>query len=170
MIRRLHRDTRAQVSFLGLVGAFALIGMLAMIMNTGDVLRHRMHMQSTADVTATSAATWTARGMNTVTMINVLNTKLLSMTVLTNAGHKTIPVLIKIAQGQSMAFKACIGVPIAGPFCAFMMGVADAQAWTLSGVKIPIDTLRNTVTACPKAAWKVMEGRRAPTPASSEGS
>ncbi len=42
MLRRLHTDTRAQVSFLGLVGAFALIGMLAMIMNTGDVLRHRM--------------------------------------------------------------------------------------------------------------------------------
>lgn len=159
MLRRLHTDTRAQVSFLGLVGAFALIGMLAMIMNTGDVLRHRMHMQSTADVTAISAATWTARGMNTVAMINVLNTKLLSMTVITNAAQKTVEVLIPIAKGQSIAFAACSGVPIVGAFCIAMKVIVDIQLGVLQSVLKPVLTsLKNSVTACPKVAWKVMEG------------
>ena len=158
MVRRLHHDTRAQVSFLGLVGAFVLIGMLAMIMNTGDVLRHRMHMQSTADVTAISAATWTARGMNTVAMINVLNTKLLSMTVITNSAQKTVEVLIPIATGQSAAFAACSGVPIVGGFCIAMKVVVDIQKGVLESALKPVLTnLKNSVTACPKAAWKVME-------------
>ena len=116
-------------------------------------------MQSTADVTAASAATWTARGMNTVAMINVLNTKLLSMTVITNSAQKTVEVLIPIAKGQSAAFFACSGVPIVGGFCMLAKAVVDFQKAALETLlKPPLTQLKNSVTACPKAAWKVMEG------------
>lgn len=157
-MRSLHGDERAQVSFLGLVGAFALIGMLAMVMNTGDTLRQRMEMQAAADVTAISAATWTARGMNTVAMINVLNTKLLSMAAITNSAYKTVNVMIPIAQGQDIAFTACSGVPIVGAFCVAMKIVVRIQLTVLETVLEPmLKALHNNVTRCPKAAWTVMK-------------
>ena len=102
-LRRLHRDERAQVSFLAVAAALCFVGLFSMVMNTSDLLRHRIQVQEAADVTALTAATWHARGMNLVAMTNVINSKLLTVTVLSKALDPTFTAVLKIAKAQIAA-------------------------------------------------------------------
>lgn len=156
MIRRLHRDDSAQVTFLALAASLVLIGTMAMIINTGDVTRTRIRNQEVADVTAMAAATWTARGMNTVSMLNVLNAKLLSMTVLVNALDKAMPVYIGIGEFQVGVFTPCSALP----FCAIPLAVATVSLTIHKPLyAMGIKPLAQSVTRyCQGAAWSVMKG------------
>ena len=160
MIRRLHRDDSAQVTFLALAASLVLIGTMAMIINTGDVTRTRIRNQEVADVTALAAATWTARGLNTVSMLNVMNSKLLSMTVLVNALDNTLPTVLKIARAQFQGFTACTAVPIVGAFCGVMATVVSVQQSILTPLyETAIRPLAANVTKyCSGVAWNIMKG------------
>jgi hypothetical protein len=152
---RLHREERAQVSFLAVAAALVFVGLLAMVINTNDLVRERVRMQEVADVSALSAATWHARGMNMVSMINVLNSKLLSMTVLVNSLNKTLPIVEQIAIAQISAFTACSAVPVVGAFCAVMVGVVQAQRAIVSVMKTVIKSVAK-FTACKQLVWTAM--------------
>jgi len=156
-LNNLHSDEQAQVSFLAVAAALCFVALLAMVMNSNDLIRERVRMQEVADVTALSAATWSARGMNLVSMINVLNSKLLSMTVLVNSLNKTLPIVEKIAVVQGAAFKACSAAPFVGIFCAAMAVVVQIQEKI---IKVMGEVIENIAkfTECDKLVWKVMEG------------
>lgn len=155
-LTRLHRDDKAQVSFLAVAAALCFVGLLAMVMNSNDIIRERMRIQEVADVTALSAATWNARGLNLVSMINVLNSKLLTMTVLVNSLNETLPIVKEIAVAQGAAFKACSGVPVAGAFCIAMAAVVKVQEVIIKGMEEVISAIAK-YTACKKLVWTVME-------------
>jgi hypothetical protein len=156
-LSRLHSDENAQVSFLAVAAAVCFVALLGMVMNSNDVVRERMRVQEVADVTALSAATWQARGMNIVSMINVLNSKILSMTVLVNSLNKTLPIVVKVATVQENAFRACSGVPFVGPFCAAMAAIVTVQKTIIQAMEKVIKSIAK-ITACKKAAWTIMEG------------
>ncbi len=175
-LTRLHRDESAQVSFLAVAAALCFVGLLAMVMNTNDLVRERVRMQEVADTTALAAATWNARGMNLVSMINVLNSKLLTMTVLVNSLNKTLPIVRQVAVAQGAAFKACSGVPVAGVFCAVMAAVVQVQEKIIRVMEKVIKNIAK-YTACKKLVWTVMdslqtaaEGIRSSFPAIAVGS
>jgi hypothetical protein len=153
---RLHRDENAQVSFLAVAAALCFVALLAMVMNSNDLVRQRVRMQEVADVTALSAATWNARGMNLASMINVLNSKLLTMTILVNSLNKTLPIVNKVAVAQKAAFKACSPVPLVGAFCAAMVIVVELQHKAIVAIEKVIKTIAK-FTACKKLVWTVME-------------
>lgn len=156
---RLHRDESAQVSFLAVAGALCFIALLAMVMNTNDVIKHRVHMQEVADVTSLSAANWNARGMNLTSMINVLNSKLLTMTVLVNSLDKTLPIVEKIATVQKTAFQACTGVPFVGVFCAVMAAIVTVQEQLIKAMKTVISKIApHTKCKSGTTVFKVMGG------------
>lgn len=158
LLRRFHRDESAQLSFLGVAGAVCFIALLSMIINTEDVIGERVHMQDVADATALSAAAWTARGLNTISFVNVLNTKLVSAAVLINALADTIPVTIAVGQIQQAIFNACTGVPIVGAFCGAMAVVVTIQLRALDVLKKIVDRMANTLSKCKGGSavlWKV---------------
>lgn len=159
VLERLHRDDRAQVSFLAVAAALVFIGLMAMIMNTNDILRHRIHVQEAADVTALTAATWTARGMNLVTMTNVLNSKLLTMTVLAKSLRDTFPPVLAIAEAQAAAFTACSAAPFVGVVCAVMAAVVRVQKTILKVIEKAIKPIANQ-SACSQSGkiFKMMRG------------
>jgi hypothetical protein len=160
LLLRLHRDDSAQVSFLAVAAALCFVGLLAMVMNSNDLVRERIRAQEVADVTALSAATWNARGLNMISMINVLNSKLLSTTVLVNSLDKTLPVVKKVAMAQESAFTACSGVPVVGAFCAVMAAVVKVQKMIIQSMEQVIKSIAR-FTACKKLAWTIMDSLQA---------
>ena len=102
---------------MALAASLVLVGLMAMIINTSDVVRHRIHNQEVADVTALAAATWSARGLNTISMLNTLNAKILSMTVIVNAANRTMPMIEGIHEAQVLIATACT------PFCSFALAI-----------------------------------------------
>lgn len=158
ILKRLHRDESAQISFLAVAGALVFVALLAMLMNSNDLVQERIRNQEVADVVALSAGTWNARGLNIISMINVLNTKLLSMTVLVNSLNKTLPVVIAVGEVQAAMFQALSGIPPTGPAFAALAAIVRAQIAILKGMKKVIEAIENAVTACGKAAWTIMDG------------
>lgn len=160
VLQQFHRDESAQISFLAVAGAVCFIALLSMIINTDDVIAERVHMQDVADATVLSAAAWTARGLNTIAFINVLNTKLISTAVLINALADTIPVTIAVGEVQRAIFQGCTGVPFVGAFCAAMAVVVNVQLRALNVMKRAVDRMARTLSRCDKgsaALWKLMK-------------
>ncbi|HNP34696.1 MAG TPA: hypothetical protein PKK10_02480 [Woeseiaceae bacterium] len=159
-MQRFHRDDSAQISFLAVAAVICFIGLLSMVINTDDIITDRVHMQDVADTTAISSAAWTARGLNMISFINVLNTKLISTAVLLNALADTIPVVKTVAQVQLAIFNACSGVPFVGAFCAAMAVVVNIQLNVLNPLQTAVDKLANALSRCDKGGglWKVMKG------------
>lgn len=165
LLKRFHRDEGAQISFLAVAAAICFVGLLSMVINTDDVITDRVHMQDIADTTALSSAAWTARGLNMISFINVLNSKLISTAVLLNALADTIPAVKVVAEIQRAIFQACTGVPFVGAFCAAMATVVNIQIAVLNPLDELIDQLAENLSRCSSskngALWTLMRGLNA---------
>lgn len=163
ILTRFHREESAQISFLAVAGVICFIGLLSMVINTDEIVTDRVLMQDVADTTAISSAAWTARGLNMISFINVLNTKLISTAVLLNALADTIPVVKTVAQVQLAIFNACSGVPFVGAFCAAMAVVVNVQLNVLNPLDTAVSKLADSLSRCDKggALWKLMKGLEA---------
>ena len=70
--RAVHRDERGAIGFLVLFIMFALLGLMAMVWNTGDLATKRQQIQNAADADAHAAEIWTARTANLLSATNML--------------------------------------------------------------------------------------------------
>ena len=75
---RFNRDDHAQMVFIGVFGAIALIVLLAFVLNNSANLHEKMRMQNAADAAAMAAAQEIARGMNIISDNNVAITEYLA--------------------------------------------------------------------------------------------
>lgn len=157
-LRRFHRDDEAQISFLAVAGCLCFVALLSMVINTNEVVSERVHMQDVADVAALSAASWTARGLNTISFVNVMNTKLISTAVLLNALKDAIPVINSVGTVQKAIFNACSGVPIVGVACAAAAVVVEFQLAALRVLDNIVRPLQSSLARCPSGAlWNIMQ-------------
>ncbi len=88
---RLHRCERAQAVFVVVLFFFLLAGLLFLILHTGQKLNHKVAMQHAADSAAATGAAWYARGLNVISMCNVVETQLLSLIVLLDTLETVVP-------------------------------------------------------------------------------
>lgn len=153
---RFHRGESAQVSFLAVAGVVCFVGLLSMVINSDDVITDSVHMQDVADATALSSAAWTARGLNMISFINVLNSKLISTAVLLNALADTLPAVQAVGNIQSGIATACCGVPIIGTACCIYAGILRVQLAVLGPLTSTVRKLANTLSRCNKTLWKTM--------------
>ena len=159
-LKRLHREDDAQISFLAVGSVICFVALLSMVINTDDIVTERVHMQNVADATVLSAASWTARGLNMVSFINVLNTKLISTAVLLNALNDSLPVIEAAGKIQQAIFQGCSGVPFVGVFCAAMAVVVRIQLSVLQPLKNVVSKLADKLSSCDKGGklWSIMGG------------
>ena len=159
-IGRFHREESAQISFLAVASAICFIGLLSMVMNSNDIVTERIAMQDVADTVTVSAASWTARGLNMISMINVLNSKLISTAVLINATADAIPAIKVVGEIQEKIFNGCSAVPFVGPFCAAMAIVVRVQITALNVLDNIFDPMADNLSRCSSskegALWPVM--------------
>lgn len=90
-LRRLHRDERGQAIFVMLFVFLLLAALVFLAVNTGLQLNTKVEVQSAADSVAASGAGWYARGLNTVSMCNVVETQLLSLVLLLDSLETVVP-------------------------------------------------------------------------------
>src|SRR5262245_50617175 len=95
-----HRDEGGQIIFLVLFSLFALVCLIALVVNTGDQITHKMEMQNAADAVAVSGANWVARGMNVISMNNVAMTDILAVIVIAKSLSQTAKIALPIANAQ----------------------------------------------------------------------
>ena len=88
---RLHRCQGGQAIYAVVFFLFLLLGLLFLVLNTGEKLNHKVMMQGAADSVTTTGAGWYARGLNTISMCNVAQTQLLSMIILLDALETVTP-------------------------------------------------------------------------------
>ena len=148
ILRRFHEEESGQLSFLAVAGVVCFIGLLSMVMNTDDIITERIRMQDIADTTAISSAAWTARGLNLISFINVLDAKLISTAVLLNALADTLPVVQRVGEIQLAVFNACSGVPFVGAFCAAMAVVVNIQLNVLRPLTNAVRKLADKLSRC----------------------
>jgi hypothetical protein len=91
MIGRFHREERAQVIFVVVLFFFLLAGLVFLVLNSGQKLNHKVQMQHAADAVTATGAAWYARGLNVVSMCNVVDTQLLSLIVLLDTLETVVP-------------------------------------------------------------------------------
>src|SRR5262249_22759801 len=77
----LHGE-EGSVTLISLVAAFALLLIVALVVNTGYVVTRKIETQNAADAAATAASAAMARGMNAITAANHLIGELTALVVL----------------------------------------------------------------------------------------
>jgi len=66
----LHESEEGFVSVVNVVSILLCTILMGLVVNAGNIVRHKIETQNAADATAYTDALWHARGMNTVTMTN----------------------------------------------------------------------------------------------------
>ena len=87
---RAHRADRGNLGVLSLFVAFAMLALIFMIWNTGEVSARRVHTQRVADTAAHGASTIVARATNVVTADNMIILRAASAETLAAAAVPTI--------------------------------------------------------------------------------
>ncbi len=72
LIERWHANDRGNLGILLLMTIWALVGLIGLLWNTGDVAAHHAIVQNASDTSAHTAATWVSRTTNLVAATNQL--------------------------------------------------------------------------------------------------
>jgi len=75
---RFHAHQGGQAIYIVVMYMFLLLGLLLLVINSGEKVNHKIEMQGAADSVATTGAAWYARGLNVASMCNVGELQLLS--------------------------------------------------------------------------------------------
>ncbi|QDT49208.1 hypothetical protein Pan258_32550 [Symmachiella dynata] len=70
IITALHSSEAGFISVVNVVAILLCTILMGLVVNAGNIVRHKVEVQNSADATAYTAALWHARGMNAVTMAN----------------------------------------------------------------------------------------------------
>jgi hypothetical protein len=90
--RRLHVNQGGQVIYVVVMYMFLLLGLLVLVINSGEKVNHKIEMQGAADSVAVTGGAWYARGLNVVSMCDVSEVQLLSTIVLCDTLETVTPV------------------------------------------------------------------------------
>jgi hypothetical protein len=91
-VLRFHAHQGGQAIYIVVMYMFLLLGLLVLVINSGEKVNHKIEMQGAADAAAATGAAWYARGLNVVSMCNVAETQLLSLVIILDTLETTVPV------------------------------------------------------------------------------
>jgi hypothetical protein len=91
-VARFHAHQGGQAIYLVVMYMFLLLGLLLLVINSGEKVNHKVEMQGAADSAAATGAAWYARGLNVISMCNVAETQLLSLVIILDTLETTVPV------------------------------------------------------------------------------
>jgi len=90
-VRRFHAHQGGQAIYIVVMYMFLLLGLLVLVINSGEKVNHKIEMQGAADSAAMTGAAWYARGLNVVSMCDVGEVQLLSTIVLCDTLETVTP-------------------------------------------------------------------------------
>lgn len=141
---------------LAVFGAVALVGLLGMVMTTGDQVSQKIQMQNSVDAAALSGGAWIARGLNVTSAFNVIQTQLAGGAILLRGLDRAMPEIHSIVQFQNFIYDIC---RIFYRVCEFPYRVTKAQLRVLRWLRPAIRSMARALARCPGGLfWLVGKG------------
>ena len=153
VLQRLHDDQAGQISMLVVLGAVALVGLLGMVMTTGDQVSQKIRMQNAADAAALSGGVWIARGLNITSGFNLVQTQLAAGTVLLRGMNSALPRIASRVARQNAFYSTCAWY---SSFCSYVVGVTSIQLGILSGFQPVIAQMTAVLASCPAGLFPLV--------------
>jgi hypothetical protein len=94
-VLRFHAHQGGQAIYIVVMYMFLLLGLLVLVINSGEKVNHKIEMQGAADSAAMTGAAWYARGLNVASMCNVGEVQLLSTIVLCDTLETVTPAAVE---------------------------------------------------------------------------
>jgi hypothetical protein len=145
--RRFQAEQSGQIAFLTLFGAVALIGLLGMVMTTGDQASLKVEAQNAADAAALSGGAWIARGLNLTSAINVAQTQLVGGAIVLQALRRVLIMAPEYLAGEAALYTACL------PFCAIPLGIVNGQISLLTEIWTGLFNVIDSLSSCSSGAF-----------------
>jgi hypothetical protein len=117
---RFHADQCGQAIYIVVMYMFLLLGLLLLVINSGEKVNHKIEMQGAADSAAATGAAWYARGLNVISMCNVAETQLLSLVIILDTLETTVPVAKEVIDDLVNQGRTVVTDP----------GLNDSRWWT----------------------------------------
>lgn len=148
---------RGAVQFYMVCAAAALAGLLLMVVNTGTHTMKKVELQNTTDAAVYSGATWISRGLNVISMNNVIQANLLAIAFAVPAFDRALTVSLLILRAEIIACHAAAALTF-GALEVVCIGLEYAhQAITVfqnTVVKYAVELTKPTDSVI----WRVMRG------------
>ena len=127
----------------------------AMVINVGNLATNKIEMQGAADAAALTAATWEARGLNTVSMMNVTMTHILALIAVLESLDEMLTVTefgiqLQIAVGNGLI--ATMTPPSVAAGTA-MVAMATALQGSMTLLHSAVDVLKTLI----EPLWQMMK-------------
>ena len=157
--RSLHEDAGGQISFVVLFGAVAFVALLGLVTTTGDQVTLKVRTQNATDMGALAGGAWIARGLNLTSAINVMQTQLVSASILLNSLAKTIEIAALAVPAMQFGWCACAATGLGCIACCVQCWLTTIQKPMLETLKFPLRSLANSLARCPDGLlWKATSG------------
>jgi len=148
-------DERGAVQFYMVCAAAALAGLLLLVVNTGTHTTKKVEFQNTTDAAVYSGAAWISRGLNVISMLNVIQANTLAIALSLPAFDRAMTVAIPILHAEFVLCEA-LTVGIGSAACVLFEYAAQAMQYFQ---RSPLwQTPLKTATAPDGLLWKTMKG------------
>jgi hypothetical protein len=136
-------------------GATVLAAVVLLVLNTGMHTSGKMQAQDASDASALSATTWVARGLNVISMNNVIESQLLAIAILIPSLYGGIQDAIKVI---NVELPGCALLTVGAAACeAYLL----AEESALSKVELVLTPLVSTAQPPSGALWTLMRALQA---------
>lgn len=156
-LRSAHDEEGGQTMIFIAIVLFALVCFFALVVNVGHRVTSKVEMQNAADAAAMSGGIWNARGLNTISVLNVGMTECLAFIIMFKAFDKTY-IATKIALEANIAVaEACSKVPYIQVVCIPWLACLKVIKAVSLKVAEQMNKLMKKLTKKDKGLWQVMK-------------
>jgi hypothetical protein len=155
--RRLRRDEGGQAIIVVAVLGLVLAMFFAVVINVGNLATNRIKMQGAADAAAHTAATWTARGMNIISMFNVAMSHALALVIIIESLDEMYTLT---EAGNTAQYPVCGVISAASVWVPPLGAVATAcfaAAELVTDFLPTLKTVTDTAQEAKDPLWNVMK-------------
>lgn len=155
-LARLGRDEGGQITFIALFGLVAFVGLLGMVVTTGDQAGLKVEQQNATDAAALSGAAWVARGLNVTSAFNVLESQLVAGAILLNALEETIRYSRYAVEAMNAGYLACMATVFGAAICTPLYVATRIQLFVLYALDAVLPSLTKALSKCDNGLFWVL--------------
>lgn len=153
LIRGLHREEGGQtIVLVGLI-LFSLALFFVLVVNTGHEVAKKFFIQNNADAAALTGASWQARFLNILSLINMVMAIILGIIIILNAIKKALEIATYVLLGIYIALQICCAIPYTAAGCCPGVAVAQSAYQTVNNIYQQYKKIADKIM---DALWKVL--------------
>jgi len=156
-LKRSHQQTNGQALIFVVLVLFSLVCLFALTINVGNRITGKIEMQNAADASAMTAAVWNARGLNTISVLNVSMTECLALIIMFKAFNDTLEYANIAVEINIPIATALSNLPYVGPIFAAWKACLEITKQALDSL---FDGINEIMQQAIDPLWDIMKGLR----------